>query len=514
MGRAAARLDPRQPAARARAGGRARRRRHGQPGARAAARARAARPLGRRSSTRASRCCASAATRCWTRSRSTPRRGPCAGPRGGLSAWVRLPAPVATRLAVGRRARGPRRHARARRSASTGPSSATCGCPTRQRPRCCATRSRTLAVLAPRLGAEVEPPVDPPCRPSDARLARRSRSSARRWRAAPRPRRWPPRSATRAASGSSPRATRRREAMSEDIAATRALTARAVRRQRVRRHADGGRRRGARGVPRAGLGAGAGRAALGRRRLRREGRAAARRPASRSSRSRSAAPSAALVERFRAAGSEVWVTVTDVAEARAAAAAGADALVVQGFEAGGHRGALRRRRAGRRRPAGAAAARRRGAARAAARRHGRDRDRPRRRRRARRRRGRRAGRHRADARARGRAPRRSTARRSRGPGRTAVTRAFTGRSARGIVNTFMREHDADAPHAYPRCTTSPRRCAPAPASRATRRRCTCGPGQAHELIADRPAGELVRQLHAEARAAAAEAAARLGPVTD
>ena len=35
-------------------------------------------------------------------------------------------------------------------------------------------------------------------------------------------------------------------------------------------------------------------------------------------------------------------------------------------------------------------------------------------------------------------------------------------------------------------------------------------GQAHELIAERPAGELVRALHAEARAAAAEAAARLG----
>ena len=39
-------------------------------------------------------------------------------------------------------------------------------------------------------------------------------------------------------------------------------------------------------------------------------------------------------------------------------------------------------------------------------------------------------------------------------------------------------------------------------------------GQAHELIDDRPAGELVRQLHADAQAAAAEAAARLGPVTD
>jgi nitronate monooxygenase len=32
---------------------------------------------------------------------------------------------------------------------------------------------------------------------------------------------------------------------------------------------------------------------------------------------------------------------------------------------------------------------------------------------------------------------------------TALTRAFTGRLARGIVNDFMREHDAHAPHGYP-----------------------------------------------------------------
>jgi nitronate monooxygenase len=37
-------------------------------------------------------------------------------------------------------------------------------------------------------------------------------------------------------------------------------------------------------------------------------------------------------------GSEVWVTVTSLAEARAARDAGADALVLQGLEAGGHRG--------------------------------------------------------------------------------------------------------------------------------------------------------------------------------
>ena len=48
-------------------------------------------------------------------------------------------------------------------------------------------------------------------------------------------------------------------------------------------------------------------------------------------------PDAAVVERVHAAGSEVWMTVTGPHEARLARAAGADALVVQGAEAGGHR---------------------------------------------------------------------------------------------------------------------------------------------------------------------------------
>jgi nitronate monooxygenase len=50
-------------------------------------------------------------------------------------------------------------------------------------------------------------------------------------------------------------------------------------------------------------------------------------------------PDRAVIGRVQRAGSEAWVTVTTVDEARAAAVAGADALVVQGSEAGGHRGA-------------------------------------------------------------------------------------------------------------------------------------------------------------------------------
>lgn len=47
-----------------------------------------------------------------------------------------------------------------------------------------------------------------------------------------------------------------------------------------------------------------------------------------------------VVERFREAGIRWWATVTTVAEAQAAANAGADALIAQGMEAGGHRGAF------------------------------------------------------------------------------------------------------------------------------------------------------------------------------
>jgi nitronate monooxygenase len=49
-------------------------------------------------------------------------------------------------------------------------------------------------------------------------------------------------------------------------------------------------------------------------------------------------PSTEDVERLHAVGSKVVVTVTSPAEARLAAEVGADALAVQGFEAGGHRG--------------------------------------------------------------------------------------------------------------------------------------------------------------------------------
>jgi nitronate monooxygenase len=206
-------------------------------------------------------------------------------------------------------------------------------------------------------------------------------------------------------------------------------------------------------------------------------------------------PAPELIGRLRGAGTEVWVTVTDADEARAAAGAGADALVVQGAEAGGHRGAfaddapgdigllalLQLVRAAVSLPlvATGGIATGRGIAAVLA-----------------------AGAELAQI---GTAlmatPEAGTNDAHRAalarPGPTAVTRAFTGRSARGIVNRFMREH-ADAPHAYPGVhhITAPIRA---------QARADGDPellnlwaGQAHELLHAIPAAELVRALHAEA----------------
>jgi nitronate monooxygenase len=51
-------------------------------------------------------------------------------------------------------------------------------------------------------------------------------------------------------------------------------------------------------------------------------------------------PDPQIIAALRAAGSSVWVTVTDPAEAAAAERSGAQALCVQGAEAGAHRGAF------------------------------------------------------------------------------------------------------------------------------------------------------------------------------
>jgi nitronate monooxygenase len=217
-------------------------------------------------------------------------------------------------------------------------------------------------------------------------------------------------------------------------------------------------------------------------------------------------PAEDVLERVRAAGAEAWVTVTTPAEAVEAVAAGADALVVQGSEAGGHRGTfaedgelyallplLQLVSAAVDRPLVAAGGIATGAAVAAVLAAG------------------------ASAAQVGtaflRAREAGTAAAHRealaGDAPTALTRAFTGRLARGIRNRFMDEH-ADAPAAYPELHHLT-----APLRRAGRERGDASvvnlwAGEAHALAQEKPAGEILAELAANARAAAARAGDRLG----
>ncbi|MEU2245644.1 nitronate monooxygenase [Streptomyces sp. NPDC019224] len=85
--------------------------------------------------------------------------------------------------------------------------------------------------------------------------------------------------------------------------------------------------------------------------------------------------------------------------------------------------------------------------------------------------------------------------------RTTLTRAFSGRPARGLVNRFVREHGADAPAAYPQVhhMTSVLRRAAARAGDA--QGMALWAGQGHRLARELPAGRLVRLLAEELDAA-------------
>jgi nitronate monooxygenase len=86
---------------------------------------------------------------------------------------------------------------------------------------------------------------------------------------------------------------------------------------------------------------------------------------------------------------------------------------------------------------------------------------------------------------------------------TAITRAFTGRPARGIRNPFLDDHTAAAPAAYPQVhhMTRPIRAHGDPAA------INLWAGQAYPLVRPLPAAELVVTLLEEAREAASRAAA-------
>jgi nitronate monooxygenase len=214
-------------------------------------------------------------------------------------------------------------------------------------------------------------------------------------------------------------------------------------------------------------------------------------------------PSAEVVARLHAAGSEAWVTVTSPAEAAQALAAGADALVAQGIEAGGHRASfvdgeggdfgllalLQLLQAQTDRPLVASGGIATGRALAAVLAGG--------------------GRAAQVGTAFMRCPEAGTSPAHRQalatPAPTSVTRAFTGRQARGIVNRFLREHSGDAPAAYPEIhhVTAPLRAAGRAAGDADV--LNLWAGQAHELAPERPAAEVVAAMAVEASQALASA---------
>ncbi len=94
---------------------------------------------------------------------------------------------------------------------------------------------------------------------------------------------------------------------------------------------------------------------------------------------------------------------------------------------------------------------------------------------------------------------------------TVVTRAFSGRPARGLANRFAREHGADAPAAYPQIhhLTRPVRQAAAAAGDADRLHLWAGMGW--RSVTDEPAADLVARLERERRSATGTQGPDQGP---
>jgi len=206
-------------------------------------------------------------------------------------------------------------------------------------------------------------------------------------------------------------------------------------------------------------------------------------------------PPAALIGALHDAGSVVAITVTSPGEAASAAAAGADALCVQGFEAGAHRGTFANDDApgrdygllsligevaavtglpqvaaggimGPRQvravlAAGAVAAQ--------------------------------CGTAFVRCPESGAHPSYKAALADARYTATTLTRAFSGRPARGLVNQFIRDH-ADAPAAYPEINNATRPLRAAAAARGDTEWMSLWAGQGYRSAAEQPAGEIIERL--------------------
>ncbi|GAB3492744.1 nitronate monooxygenase [Amycolatopsis cihanbeyliensis] len=224
-------------------------------------------------------------------------------------------------------------------------------------------------------------------------------------------------------------------------------------------------------------------------------------------------PSAREVTRLHEVGSTVLITVTSPAEARQAAAAGADALCVQGFEAGGHRAlvaddandpvggelygmlaALRLVSAEVDLPLVATGGLVHGAdiaavlaAGAVAAQLG-------------------TAFLRAEEAGTNPTQRRALADADRP---TALTRAFSGRPARGLVNRFLREHSAHAPAAYPNLHHLSKPIRAAAGKAGDPEAMSLWAGQTYSQAREGTAAEIIERLRREATAAITRASNRL-----
>jgi nitronate monooxygenase len=79
---------------------------------------------------------------------------------------------------------------------------------------------------------------------------------------------------------------------------------------------------------------------------------------------------------------------------------------------------------------------------------------------------------------------------------TSITRAFSGRRARGLVNDFMRAHP-DAPSAYPQINNATRALRQAALARRDPQATNLWAGQGFRLAQERPAAEIIATIGAE-----------------
>jgi nitronate monooxygenase len=206
-------------------------------------------------------------------------------------------------------------------------------------------------------------------------------------------------------------------------------------------------------------------------------------------------PAAEVISALQAAGSLVMVTVTSPGEAALVAAAGADALCVQGYEAGAHRGTFANddepgrdygllsligevtrvtglpqvaaggimgaRQVRAVIAAGAVAAQ--------------------------------CGTAFLRCPESGAHPRYKAALADPHYTATTLTRAFSGRPARGLVNQFIRDHPG-APAAYPEINNATRPLRAAAAARGDTEQMSLWAGQGYRSAAEQPAGEIIERL--------------------